>query len=698
MEVTDYNPSPIAPFHLDTQPVLPTTYEDSLSFYECLAQLTDKLNLLIDEVNTHEVDIEQLKEEFNSLDEQVKKLQKEMLEAQANIEKLLPLIEKMTEVEGKIAALEKRVKTNEDNIGQLQTDMTQAQEDIETNAGGIAKNKSDIEGLRTDLTTAQEDLDAAEGEIDALQEDMTQAQADIGDLQGRVTANEGNITDLQGRVTANEGDIDGLNDRVTANEGDITDLKGRVTTNEGDIADLKGRVAAAEGTLSDTAAKAEKNAGDIAALQESVTSAQGDITALQEDMTQAQTDIQTNADGVAQNKADIAALKAGMGENTGVDFSSLTGLSNVSTGGSLETGGVTVTSTADAPDMAGVTVTSRGELNTSEAGDFHFNAKLHLPIVASETVDVATVNSGTYAALNYKGQADVDKLKEDVAGIKTETIDNITSISTKALTSSWNADAVGKSDTGVSITASGEITYGEKTQPVTTVVSLPIVSTNTIEAAVYEPTSGGASTGKSIGFNFRNQSDLASLLSWKTSHTTQYENLLRAFNQRIKIINRLIKDDNVSYAESTVTTNVPNACSLFIPHEGVVTLLMTMSCDTSKTGVTHTTGTFGGFTHKYVFAPIDLSFIPQVDAYINNTNDTTLRVARIQASIITDDPSEWGPINAQINQPMLDATQSGVSQVYKPAFIIYACNVVSYFRVTIQIMKWCYTDTNYEYD
>lgn len=256
----------INPFILNYSPVLPTAFDDSLSYYEQLSKIQLAINEIVAGVNQIESDLTnkinsnytELKNDLANLDQKfTNKLQTAVTELNNTIdaletelktdisnldnkftaeisnvrselnaavtqinESITNLNETLTQkINSEVSRLDNKIDETTENFTNITTGLgnrlNAAEADIQKNANDIATNTANIENNKTEIDEIREDLDGATG-----------VNAQLQNLNTRVTANEKNIDD-------DHNEIEILKNTVFDNAGSgTTGLVTRVTNLE----------------------------------------------------------------------------------------------------------------------------------------------------------------------------------------------------------------------------------------------------------------------------------------------------------------------------------------------------------------------------------------------------------------------------------------------------------------------------------
>lgn len=246
----------------------------------------------------------------NTQDETLGQLQTNITSMQEEIQGLkdsVPTDQSFTELTNRVSAVEVKNTTQDTNIKDLQNkDKSQ-----DTLISGL---QSSVGTLQSDLDTAEENISTIQGDItDIKEKDSTQdgsiqaLQTSVGNVESDVTKVKGDISTLQATTGQHTTDITGL-------KKDVSTIKDTVGTNTSDISSLKTRVAT--------------NENDIDTLQSSVEGINTNITSIEGNIDTVESSISTLQQTVNGHTTDITDLKSKVQKNT-TNITSLQG--NVST-------------------------------------------------------------------------------------------------------------------------------------------------------------------------------------------------------------------------------------------------------------------------------------------------------------------------------------------------------------------------------
>ena len=176
--------------------VLPLVYDDSLSYYEVVCKVKEKLNEVIDLDNAQSEAINELGE---SSAERYNQFEQRILHDLASMK----------------AELEEDIASGDNDV-------------MEQLSGLIASLSDEVDAMSEDVADAVASASAASEEVSALSQT-------VGGFDSRIQTVEANLSDV-------ESDVDDVKDDVTALDSRVTSVEGAVSGHTSDIASLDGRV------------------------------------------------------------------------------------------------------------------------------------------------------------------------------------------------------------------------------------------------------------------------------------------------------------------------------------------------------------------------------------------------------------------------------------------------------------------------
>ena len=221
-----YNPIGKFPNHIFIPKIVPLVYDDTLSYYEFLCKVLNKLNEAIETLNT-------LGEKVDILEEQVRQIQLKINEFEGRI----------SQNESDIAYLQGVVVDLNNAISSINTAIDNLENQVEdntTNIGLINTSISTINSTISDIQDAIANLDDVPGQITVIEGDITSLDVRVTNLEGAtygtVTANPMNVN-----FSYDMRNLDGVDFDIVKISGDFTDddiyvddTTHKITFNHGD--------------------------------------------------------------------------------------------------------------------------------------------------------------------------------------------------------------------------------------------------------------------------------------------------------------------------------------------------------------------------------------------------------------------------------------------------------------------------------
>ena len=291
---------------------------------DAFEQLETKVNSNTTNITSAQTDIQENANNISTIQQQVSsiitkndtqdetlgQLQTNITSMQEEIQGLkdsVPTDQSFTELTNRVSAVEAKNTTQDTNIKDLQN-KDKSQDTL------ITGLQSSIGTLQSDLDTAEENISTIQGDItDIREKDSTQdtsiqaLKTSVGNVESDVTKVKGDISTLQATTGQHTTDITGL-------KKDVSTIKDTVGTNTSNISSLKTRVAT--------------NENDIDTLQSSVEGINTNITSIEGNIDTVESSISTLQQTVNGHTTDITDLKSKVQKNT-TNITSLQG--NVST-------------------------------------------------------------------------------------------------------------------------------------------------------------------------------------------------------------------------------------------------------------------------------------------------------------------------------------------------------------------------------
>ena len=254
------------------QKVLPLVYDESLSYYEVLCKVIQKLNELIkinnnirDEIHKEYVDILETAKQVTEAVASVTSMRDEVLTLKQATEQYAhdvvtvynQTVEARDTAIAKAESAEQSASTASAKADIAQASATTATEkaDIAVKSANTATQKADSASqsatvattkaseAQTSATIAKQYADEAKESASLVGQDVTQLKQDVSNLQSAVSRNTSNISSLNTKVTTNTSNISSLNTKVTTNTSNISSLTTKVDNNTSQITTLHSMLA-----------------------------------------------------------------------------------------------------------------------------------------------------------------------------------------------------------------------------------------------------------------------------------------------------------------------------------------------------------------------------------------------------------------------------------------------------------------------
>ena len=219
--------------------VLPSVYDDALSYYEELNKILHSLNDAIEVIDENRVLILQLDANVKELDARLTAQIKQVADDLATLRKEYEVFR--DEVKAKIAAIEAKDREQDNRLNSIETKNNQQdarltaieakdrEQDNRLNSIETKNNQQDARLTAIETKNTQQD-----GEINALKSRCATLESGLGKLTTRVTTLENNLSALTTRVSTAEAyitelqdDIEKINHEQTEQNNRIKDLEDR---------------------------------------------------------------------------------------------------------------------------------------------------------------------------------------------------------------------------------------------------------------------------------------------------------------------------------------------------------------------------------------------------------------------------------------------------------------------------------------
>lgn len=189
--------------------VLPTVYDDALSYYEELNRILHDLNAAIDVINENRALILQLDKNVKELDA---RLTAQIKQVANDLDALRKEYEAFRdEVKAKIAAIEAKNKEQDNRLTSIETKNNEQDARLTAIETKNTQQDNEINALKTRCTTLESNLSKVTTRVTALESNLTK-------LTTRVSTAESHITELQGDVARIDQEQTVQNNRIKALE------------------------------------------------------------------------------------------------------------------------------------------------------------------------------------------------------------------------------------------------------------------------------------------------------------------------------------------------------------------------------------------------------------------------------------------------------------------------------------------------
>ena len=254
------------------QKVLPLVYDESLSYYEVLCKVIQKLNELIkinnnirDEIHREYVEILEATKTVTEAVASVTAMRYEVLTLKQATEQYANDVTtvynetvqaKNTAVESATSASQSATTATEKaNIAQASATTATEKANIASQSATTATQKANSASqsattattkareAQTSANNAKQYADEAKESASLVGQDVTQLKQDVRNLQTSVNENTSDISSLNTKVNSNTSDISSLNTKVNSNTSDISSLTTKVNNNSSQITTLHSMLA-----------------------------------------------------------------------------------------------------------------------------------------------------------------------------------------------------------------------------------------------------------------------------------------------------------------------------------------------------------------------------------------------------------------------------------------------------------------------
>lgn len=253
------------------QKVLPLVYDESLSYYEVLCKVIQKLNELIkinnnirDEIHKEYVEILETTKQVTEAVASVTSMRDEVLTLKQATEQyannVVTVYNETAQArdtaiaKANIAEQSATTATEKANISQSSATTATEKADIAEQSANTATQKANSASqsatvattkareAQTSANNAKQYADEAKESASLVGQDVTQLKQDVNNLQYSVSKNTSNISSLTTKVNNNTSDISSLTTKVNNNTSDISSLTTKVDNNTSDISSLTTKV------------------------------------------------------------------------------------------------------------------------------------------------------------------------------------------------------------------------------------------------------------------------------------------------------------------------------------------------------------------------------------------------------------------------------------------------------------------------
>ena len=252
----------------------------------------------------------------NTQDETLGQLQTNITSMQEEIQDLkdsVPTDDSFTALTNRVSAVEAKNTTQDTNIKDLQ-DKDKSQDTL------ISGLQSSVGTLQSDLDTAEENISTIQGDItDIKEKDSTQdasiqaLQASVGNVESDVTKVKGDISTLQATTGQHTTDITGLKKDVSTTKDTVETLNKSVGTNTSDISSLKTRVTTNENDIDTLQSSVEGINTNITSIEGNIDTVESSVSTLQQTVSGHTTDITDLKSKVQTNTTNITSLQGNVG-------------------------------------------------------------------------------------------------------------------------------------------------------------------------------------------------------------------------------------------------------------------------------------------------------------------------------------------------------------------------------------------------
>jgi len=203
-----------------------------------------------------------------------------------------------TTVTNLISTVNTNQETNEERLGNLETDLNESNSNIQSVTSSLETVSSEVSANSSSISNLQTSVSGNTQSITQLGESLDATDADIVSLQTSVSGNTQSITQLGESLEATDADIVSLQTSVSENTQSITELDTSLNGTNADVAALESSVSSIQTSLSEVET-------DLGSVSTKANTAEADIVTLKSKATTGETHIAgtTNVHGIADTAA-----------------------------------------------------------------------------------------------------------------------------------------------------------------------------------------------------------------------------------------------------------------------------------------------------------------------------------------------------------------------------------------------------------
>lgn len=239
--MAEFTPKVIKKTMLGFHPtVLPTVYDDALSYYEELNRILHDLNAAIDVINENRALIVQLDKNVKELDArltaQIKQVADDLDALRGEYEafrdevnaKIVAIEAKDREQDNRLTSIETKNNQQDARLTAIETKNAQQDDEITALKRRCTTLESNLSNLTTRVTTLENNLTALTTRVDTAETHITELQGDVERIDHEQTEQNKRIKDLEDRPSGGTGSVYGQVDvyQLWANDGSNGQLHG----------------------------------------------------------------------------------------------------------------------------------------------------------------------------------------------------------------------------------------------------------------------------------------------------------------------------------------------------------------------------------------------------------------------------------------------------------------------------------------